>query len=114
LLGPLHTKRAVKEYVQGLSEIQKQGGKILCGGKLIQGEGNYVEPTIVAINHDAEIVKHEIFAPIVYVFKFKTLEEAIAINNEVPQGLSSTLFTKDLQKYFNWVGPTGSDCGIVN
>ena len=58
--------------------------------------GNYVEPTIVAISHDAPIVQEEIFAPIVYVFKFDTIEEAIAMNNGVPQGLSSALFTKNL------------------
>lgn len=63
---------------------------------MIKREGNYVEPTIVEIAHDAEIVKHEIFAPIVYVFKFKTIDEAILQNNEVPQGLSSSLFTKNL------------------
>jgi aldehyde dehydrogenase family 7 protein A1 len=114
LVGPLHTKRGVKEFTDGLVEIQKQGGKILCGGKVLPGPGNYVEPTIVAINHDAAIVKEEIFAPIVYVFKFKTLEDAIQYNNEVPQGLSSSLFTKNLQNLFKWVGPLGSDCGIVN
>ena len=78
------------------------------------GEGNYVEPTIVEISHDADIVKHEIFAPITYVMKFKTLDQAIQYNNEVPQGLTSTIFTKNLQNYFEWVGPAGSDCGIVN
>ena len=104
----------MKDYVNGLKEIEKQGGKILTGGKVIPGPGNYVEPTIVAIAHDAAIVKHEIFAPIVYVFKFKTLDEAIAGNNEVPQGLSSALFTKNIGNYFKWVGPLGSDCGIVN
>ncbi len=77
LVGPLHTKHAVKQYVDGLKTIEKQGGKILCGGKVIHGSGNFVEPTIVAISHDAPIVKEEIFAPIVYVMKFKTLEEAI-------------------------------------
>jgi len=76
-MGPLHTKNAVKEYTNGLQEIKKQGGKILTGGNIIQGPGNYVEPTIVEIAHDAPIVKHEIFAPILYVFKFKTLDEAI-------------------------------------
>jgi len=84
LVGPLHTKRGVKEFSDGLVEIKKQGGKILCGGKVMTGPGNYVEPTIVAINHDAPIVKEEIFAPIVYVMKFKTLEDAISYNNEVP------------------------------
>ena len=114
LMGPLHTKNAVKGYVDGLEEIKKQGGKILTGGKVIAGPGNYVEPTIVEIGHDAAIVKEEIFAPILYVFKFKTIEEAIAWNNEVPQGLSSSMFTKNLQNYFKWIGPNGSDCGIIN
>ena len=114
LMGPLHTKDAVKNYVEGMKQIQQQGGKILCGGKAVEGEGNYVEPTIVEIKPDAPIVKHELFAPVVYVVKFKTLEEAIGYNNNVPQGLSSTLFTKNIQNYFNWVGPAGSDCGIVN
>lgn len=74
LVGPLHSKQSVDNYLKGLEEIKKQGGKILYGGKQISGPGNYVEPTIVAIDHDAPIVKHEIFAPIVYVFKFKTLD----------------------------------------
>lgn len=114
LMGPLHSKNGIKDYVEGLKEIQRQGGKILVGGNVIPGAGNYVEPTIVEIAHDAKIVKDEIFAPILYVFKFKTLEEGIAMNNEVPQGLSSALFTKNLQNYFKWVGPLGSDCGLVN
>lgn len=114
LVGPLHSKNGVSDYLKGLETIQKQGGKILCGGKVIPGEGNYVEPTIVEIAHDAPIVKEEIFAPILYVFRFKSLDEGIAWNNEVPQGLSSALFTKNIQNYFKWVGPLGSDCGIVN
>lgn len=84
LVGPLHSKQSVKNYVDGLKEIEKQGGKILCGGKVLPGPGNYVEPTIVAISHDAKIVQSEIFAPIVYVFKFKTFEEGIKMNNAVP------------------------------
>ena len=114
LLGPLHTKEAVAQYKRGIEEIKKQGGRILCGGNTGKGEGNYVEPTIVEISHEADIVKHELFAPVVYVMKIKTLDEAIQWNNEVPQGLSSALFTKNIQNYFNWVGPAGSDCGIVN
>ena len=114
LVGPLHSKQSVKNYLDGLEEIKKQGGKILYGGKKLPGPGNYVEPTIVTIDHDAPIVKHEIFAPIVYVFKFKTLEQAIKMNNSVPQGLSSSLFTKNLQNLFKWMGPLGSDCGIIN
>lgn len=114
LVGPLHSKQSVKNYIDGLEEIKKQGGKILYGGKKIEGEGNYVMPTIVAIDHNAPIVQNEIFAPIVYVFKFKTFEEAVKMNNSVPQGLSSSLFTKSLQNMFRWMGPLGSDCGIIN
>ena len=114
LVGPLHSKNAVKDYEDGLKHIQSQGGKILYGGKALPGDGNYVMPTLVEINHDAAIVKDEIFAPILYVFRFKTLDEGIAWNNEVPQGLSSTIFTKNIQNYFRWIGPLGSDCGIVN
>jgi len=115
LLGPLHTKRAVQEYKEGIETIKRQGGEILFGGEVVTDRpGNYVLPTIVAIAHDAPIVQKEIFAPILYVLKFKTLEDAIAYNNEVPQGLSSAVFTKNLQNMFRWVGPGGSDCGIVN
>jgi len=115
LLGPLHMKRSVQEYLKGIEEIQNQGGKVLYGGKAFDDmDGNYVLPTIVEINHDAKIVQTEIFAPILYVFKFKTLDEVIEWNNEVPQGLSSSIFTKNLQNMFQWVGPTGSDCGLVN
>lgn len=115
LCGPLHTKGAIKEYLEGLEEIKKQGGKILAGGKRIEDkEGNYVEPTIVAIDKNAEILKTELFCPIVYVLKCSSLEEAIKMNNNVPQGLSSGLFSKNMQNVFKWVGPNGSDCGIVN
>lgn len=115
LLGPLHTKRAVKEYMDGLATIKRQGGKVLVGGGTVDmNGGHYVLPTIVEIAHNAPIVYHEIFAPILYVFKFSTIDEAIAWNNEVPQGLSSAMFTKNIQNMFRWIGPTGSDTGIVN
>jgi aldehyde dehydrogenase family 7 member A1 len=115
LMGPLHTPSAIKEYEEGLAEIQKQGGKILYGGKRVEGKtGNFVEPTIVSIDHSAPIVKTELFVPILYVIKFKTFEEAVEMNNSVPQGLSSSLFTRDMRSVFQWIGPLGSDCGIVN
>jgi len=114
LCGPLHTKSAVREYVEGIQEIEKQGGKILVGGKTVQREGNFVEPTIVAINHDAPIVKTELFVPILYVIKCSNLEEGIQYNNEVPQGLSSSLFTNNQANVFKWISAAGSDCGIVN
>ncbi|KAG6613710.1 aldehyde dehydrogenase family 7 member A1 [Phytophthora cinnamomi] len=114
LCGPLHNTQAVKNYLDGIDSIKKQGGKILTGGKKVEGDGHFVEPTIVSIAHDADIVQKEIFAPILYALKFKTLEEAIEKNNAVPQGLSSSLFTKNQAAIFKWTGPLGSDCGIVN
>jgi len=112
--GPVHTKNAIKEFQEGLKTIQEQGGKILVGGKVLEVEGNFVEPTLVATDHTAPIVKQELFVPIVHVLKCKNLEDAIAINNEVPQGLSSSLFTSNQSAVFKWTGPEGSDCGIVN
>lgn len=96
LMGPVHTAGAIKEFTEGLETIQAQGGKIIYGGKPIEREGFFVEPTLVEIAHDAPIVKEELFVPILYLIKFDTIDEAIAINNEVPQGLASGLFTKNL------------------
>ena len=76
-MGPLNSKLAVQNFIKTLAEIEKQGGKILYGGKKIEGEGNYVQPTVIEIEHDAQMVKKELFAPLVYVMKFKTIEEAI-------------------------------------
>lgn len=84
LMGPLHTKSGVQEFVEGLEEIKKQGGKIAYGGNVMEGEGNYVEPTLIEIDKNAEILKTEFFVPICYLIKFSTLEEAIEINNSVP------------------------------
>ena len=106
----------MQEYLVGIQTIIGEGGKILYGGKPIEEKksGNYVYPTLVEIDGHAPIVKEEIFVPILYLIKFKTLDEAIKLNNEVPQGLSSSIFTKNLQNLFKWIGPLGSDCGIVN
>uniref|UniRef100_A0A8D0HDH6 Alpha-aminoadipic semialdehyde dehydrogenase n=1 Tax=Sphenodon punctatus TaxID=8508 RepID=A0A8D0HDH6_SPHPU len=115
LYGPLHTKQAVKMYQEAVEQAKKQGGCVVYGGKVIDRPGNYVEPTIVTgLPHNATIVQTETFAPILYVLKFKTEEEAFAWNNEVKQGLSSSIFTKDMGRLFRWLGPKGSDCGIVN
>eukprot|EP01137_Pigoraptor_chileana_P018865 Opistho-2@79040 len=114
LCGPLHTKRAVEDYKRCVAEVEKQGGKILVGGKTIDGPGNFVQPTIALVKHDMPIVQHETFVPVLHVMKFKTLDEAISWNNEVAQGLSSSLFTKNPQNMNKWLGPSGSDCGIVN
>ncbi|CAM8982195.1 unnamed protein product [Rhodiola kirilowii] len=94
LLGPLHIPTARKNFEKGIEVIKAQGGKILTGGSSIESEGNYVQPTIVEISPDVEVVKEELFGPVLYVMKFKTLQEAIAINNSVAQGLSSPIFTR--------------------
>jgi len=114
LCGPLHTKGAIKEFTEGLAKAQSQGGKVVFGGKVLAGPGNFVEPTLVTIPANAQIVNEELFVPLLYVMKFGTLSEAIALNNAVPQGLASSLFTRNQAAVFQWTGPSGSDCGIVN
>ncbi|XP_048382930.1 alpha-aminoadipic semialdehyde dehydrogenase [Stegostoma tigrinum] len=115
LYGPLHTKQAVDMYKNAVEQAKQQGGTVACGGNVINRPGNYVEPTIVTgLPHDASIVHTETFAPILYVLKFKSEVEVFAWNNEVKQGLSSSIFTKDVGRMFRWMGPKGSDCGIVN
>ncbi|XP_052796221.1 alpha-aminoadipic semialdehyde dehydrogenase-like [Mya arenaria] len=115
LYGPLHSTAAVEAYKNAIEEAIKQGGKVECGGKVIDRPGNFVEPTIISgLSHDAKIVQTETFVPIVYILKFEVLDEAIRWNNEVKQGLSSSIFTKDLGNIFQWIGPKGSDCGIIN
>ena len=114
LMGPLHTAAAVAEFTGGLATIKAQGGVVLTGGKVLSRPGNFVEPTVVAIDHSAAVVQTELFVPILYVFKFSTFEQAVAMNNGVPQGLSSSLFTRDMRRAQAWMGPLGSDCGIVN
>ena len=115
LYGPLHSNKAVREYQSAVKEAVQQGGTLSYGGNKLDRPGNFVEPTLITgIAHDAPIVCKETFVPITYVSKFSSLEEAFAWNNEVDQGLTSSLFTKDIGKVFKWLGPHGSDCGIVN
>merc|ERR1711970_1451541 len=113
LYGPLHSQQGVQGYLKTIEDAKNLGGTVAYGGNVI--EGNYVEPTIITgLPHDSPVVHRETFAPIVYILKCSSLEEGIAINNEVEQGLSSSIFTKDLGNVFKWMGPKGSDCGIVN
>lgn len=105
LYGPLHNKLAVNNYKNTISEAAAQGGIIEFGGNVIDRPGFYVEPTIIShLPHDAEVIKKETFAPIVYVLKAKDLNEAIQWNNEVDQGLSSALFTKNISSVFQVSG----------
>lgn len=101
LYGPLHTEQAVRNYENTISKAVQLGGKVVCGGKRIQRPGNFVEPTIITgLAHNCPIVQEETFAPIVYALKFADLNEAIAWNNEVDQGLSSSIFTQNLANIF--------------
>jgi len=116
LLGPLHSRGAVDAHLDGIKKAVKHGGKVLVGGKKVENGlgGNFVEPTIIEVQPDNPQVKLEVFSPILYVMKAKDLSEAIQLNNSVPQGLSSSLFTTHQSNLFRWLGPSGSDCGIVN
>jgi len=114
LVGPLHTQASRDNFEKGISSIKSQGGKILIGGSVLESDGNFVQPTIVEISPDATVVKEELFGPVLYVMKFKTLQEGIEMNNSVSQGLSSSIFTRKPEVIFKWIGPHGSDCGIVN
>lgn len=114
-MGPLISAEAVGDYRAGLEEMQRQGGRLLYGGRVLDDRpGFFVEPAIVASTPDMPICQEEVFAPILHVFEVGTLEEAVALNNSVPQGLSSGLFTTDLRSAERWLGAAGSDCGIAN
>lgn len=115
LCGPLVSQKAVQDYEKGIAEIRESGSTILCGGNVLSDRpGNFVEPTVVLADHSQPFIQEELFAPVLYVLKISSVEEAIAKNNDVPQGLSSSLFTRNMESMFKWLGPSGSDCGLVN
>lgn len=115
LMGPLVSEEAVGTMLAALESAGRQGGRVLFGGDRVPGlGGHYVKPTLVAIGKDAPIVKEETFAPILYIIEVDDLEEAITINNAVPQGLSSSLFTTSLKASEGFLSSQGSDCGIAN
>lgn len=114
LMGPLIDAAAVEKYRAVLEEIKQQGGEVLCGGRLLPRSGHFVEPTIVRAENHWSVVQRETFAPILYVMTYRTLEEAIGMQNAVPQGLSSSLFTMHLRHSEQFLSAVGSDCGIAN
>ena len=115
LMGPLNSRDAVQAYLDAVEKAKASGGKVETGGAQIERKGNFVLPTIVSgLSNDAEVVQTETFAPILYVMKFGTLDEAIALQNAVPQGLSSSIFTTDLKAAEAFLSAAGSDCGIAN
>ena len=119
LVGPLHDIHAVNQFKYAIEQVQKEGGKLIYGGEILEGPGfetgTYVVPAIAEAENNFEIVQEETFAPIVYLIKYSgDVENAIEINNDVPQGLSSAIFTQDMQEAEKFYSAMGSDCGIAN
>jgi len=115
LMGPLNSADAVQRYLGAVEKAKAAGGTIVTGGKKLDRPGNFVLPTIVTgVKNSDEVVQTETFAPILYVMPFKTLDEAVAMQNGVPQGLSSSIFTQNLKAAEQYLSASGSDCGIAN
>jgi aldehyde dehydrogenase (NAD+) len=112
LMGPLISDQAVARMMAALDTIRQQGGEVIRGGSRMQGR--FVEPALVRLAHHLPILKEEVFAPILYLIEFGELDEAIAWQNDVPQGLSSAIFTRDLISAETFLSHRGSDCGIAN
>lgn len=117
-VGPLIDKDAVKMYLNSIETCKAEGGKFVVEGGVLEGNGYesgcYVKPCIAEAKPGYKIVQHETFAPILYLLKYKTIDEAIAIQNEVPQGLSSSIMTLNLREAEQFLSAAGSDCGIAN
>ena len=116
LMGPLNSSDAVDAYLDSVAAAKAAGGTVETGGAaLTDRKGFFVLPTIITgLGNDADIVQHETFAPILYVMKYRELDEAIEMQNAVPQGLSSSIFTTNLKRAEAFLAASGSDCGIAN
>jgi len=117
-VGPLIDKKATEDYLNAIERGKQEGGKIIVEGGIVSGNGYesgcYVKPCIIEAKNEFHIVQEETFAPILYVMKYKTIEEAIAMQNGVPQGLSSSIFTTNMREMEKFLSQAGSDCGIAN
>jgi aldehyde dehydrogenase (NAD+) len=117
-VGPLIDKDAVQQYLNSIEACKKEGGNFVVEGGVLEGTGYesgcYVKPCIAEAENHFQIVQHETFAPILYLLKYKTIEEAIALQNGVPQGLSSAIMTLNLREAEQFLSAAGSDCGIAN
>ena len=114
LMGPLVNKNAVNDFSNAIERAIENGGEILYGGTAIDGPGNFVTPTIVSAENDWDIVQEETFAPVLYLMKYNSFDDAIFMHNDVPQGLSSAMFTTNVKNAEKFLSSTGSDCGIAN
>ncbi len=117
-VGPLIDKEAVQQYLDSIEKCKNEGGTFVVEGGVLKGKayesGCYVKPCIAEVENSFEIVQHETFAPILYLMKYENLEEAIAMQNDVPQGLSSAIMTQNLREAELFLSQAGSDCGIAN
>jgi aldehyde dehydrogenase (NAD+) len=118
LMGPLVNTSGVDDMMKAIERIKQEGGQILCGGEKLSGDaypgGCYVTPCIAAARNEYAIVQQETFAPILYIIPYESFDEAIAYHNGVPQGLSSSIFTRNLLEAEQFLSVAGSDCGIAN
>jgi len=114
LMGPLIDERAVEEFRITIEEVKQDGGEILFGGNVLERTGHFVAPTLAQAENHWKVVQRETFAPILYVISFQNLDEAVVCQNQVPQGLSSSLFTLNLRHAERFLSNQGSDCGIAN
>jgi aldehyde dehydrogenase (NAD+) len=118
LVGPMIDRNATQIFMEAIEKVKNQGGKIIYGGSVLEGDeyssGCYVVPCIAEVENNYEIVQEETFAPLLYLIKYKTLDEAIEIHNDVPQGLSSAMFTTNILEAERFLSHEGSDCGIAN
>ena len=114
LMGPLIDEASVERYEAALAEVREAGGEVLTGGSRVDQDGYFVTPAIVRARNEWDIVQHETFAPILYVITYRDLDEAIAMQNGVVQGLSSAIFTDNVQAAEHFLSSVGSDCGIAN
>ena len=115
LMGPLIDKKAVAQFQEAIAHIKSAGGQIVFGGEALDGQGSFVQPTLVTgLDNHNPIVQEETFAPILYVMPFKSIKEALSLQNGVPQGLSSAIFTQNLKNAEYFLSAIGSDCGIAN
>jgi aldehyde dehydrogenase (NAD+) len=114
LMGPLVDESAVNDFRKAITAAAQAGGEILTGGSAIDGPGFFVQPTIVRAENDWDIVQTETFVPILYLIPFSRIEDAIRMNNDVPQGLSSAIFTSNVRHSEMFLSAAGSDCGIAN
>jgi aldehyde dehydrogenase (NAD+) len=113
-MGPLIDEEARARFREAMAELERLGGQVLTGGRTLDRPGFFVEPTLARAENHWGVVQRETFAPVLYIMRFGAIGHAVALNNAVPQGLSSALFTDSLERAEQFLSAAGSDCGIAN